>query len=242
MEDLKKINKGFNFMEINIIYEDNHIIVAEKPRGVLSQEDKTGDEDILTILKKYIKDKYNKPGNVFLGLVHRLDRSVGGVMVFARTSKAASRISEQIRNREFKKTYLAVVSGLIEDKANEMQDYLIKNPKNNTSSVVNERVSGAKKAILNYQVLESKENKTMVKINLQTGRHHQIRVQFSSRGYPLIGDIKYEGKNYKKSNERQGLALWSYEINFLHPTEKRQLTFRCEPPDQYPYNEFKIYN
>ena len=171
---------------INIIYEDNHLIVVEKPINIPTQEDNTKDKDLLTILKEYIKEKYNKPGNVYLGLVHRLDRPVGGIMVFARTSKAASRLSEQVRNKTFKKTYNAVVIGNIEN-TGKLKDYLLKDEKRNIVKVDEK----GKEAILNFKKLNFKDNMSLVEINLETGRSHQIRVQMSHHGYPLFGDQKY---------------------------------------------------
>ena len=164
---------------LKVIYEDNHIIVVEKTPNIPSQADKTGDIDMLTIVKDYIKEKYNKPGNVYLGLVHRLDRPVGGIMVFAKTSKAASRLSNQVREKVFKKKYLAVVDGKIEKQKGTLEDYLYKDERNNISKVVNEDKKNAKSAKLDYEVLKYNEvkNLSLVEINLHTGRHHQIRVQ-----------------------------------------------------------------
>ena len=165
---------------INIIYEDNHLLVVEKPINVPVQKDNSNDLDLLTMLKQYLKEKYNKPGNVYLGLVHRLDRPVGGIMVFAKTSKAASRLSEQIRNGTFNKKYLAIICGKVKDK-DTLEDYLLKDTKTNTVKVDKK----GKKSILNYKRLDYKEGLSLVEIELITGRSHQIRVQFSSRGYPL---------------------------------------------------------
>lgn len=209
---------------LNVIYEDNHIIVVEKPVNIASQADKTGDEDMITIIKSYLKEKYQKEGNVYLGLVHRLDRPVGGIMVFAKTSKAASRLSESIRTKDFKKTYLAVVNN--EGLKNEatFEDYLHKNEALNKSSVVSKEKSGAKLARLNYKVLKTFADLSLVEINLETGRHHQIRVQFSSRGNSLYGDQKY-GKGPANTQ----IALWAYKIEFKHPTRDEVLTFECMP-------------
>ena len=207
---------------INILYEDNHLLVVEKKVGVLSQSDGTNTHDMLTILKKYIKEKYNKPGNVYLGLVHRLDKNVGGVMVFAKTSKAARRLSEGIRNREFKKTYLAVCKGII-DSDGEYQDYLKR--EEYRSKVSNSK--DGKLASLNYQVLDTKDNNTLVKINLETGRHHQIRVQFSYHNHPLLGDEKYGSKG------KYSLALFAYKLEFTHPTTKEKLSFTLLPKEGY---------
>ena len=218
-------------IKLNILYEDNHIIVVEKPFNVLSQADNTGDVDMLTLVKKYIKEKYNKPGNVYLGLVHRLDRPVGGVMVFAKTSKAASRLSDQIRKNEFDKTYLAVVHGIIKEKEGTFKDYLKKNSDGNTV-VTNEK--NGKLSILHYKVLDinKEKNETLVKIKLETGRHHQIRVQFSSRGYPLCGD-----QRYGKMDNTQ-IALYACKLEFIHPVKREKISFSlCKPNLQY-FNDF----
>lgn len=213
-------------MDLKVLYEDNHIIVVEKPVNIPSQEDKTGDIDMLTIIKSYIKEKYNKPGEVYLGLVHRLDRPTGGVMVFARTSKAASRLSEQIRDKKFQKKYLAIVDGKMEENSGVMKDFLLKNEKTNMSKVVKEGTKNAKEAVLDYEVVKYNEeiNMSVVKITLHTGRHHQIRVQFASRNHSLSGDQKYGTRGRGK-----GLALWAYSLSFIHPTTKEEMTFECYP-------------
>ena len=212
--------------DIKVIYEDNHIIVVEKPVNIPSQGDKTGDEDMLSIIKKYLKEKYNKPGEVYLGLVHRLDRPTGGVMVFARTSKAASRLSEQIREKQMHKKYLCIVDGKMENTKGSMKDFLLKNEKTNTSKVVKEGTKNAKEAILDYEVVKYNEeiNMSVVKVDLHTGRHHQIRVQFSSRGHSLSGDQKYGTRGRGK-----GLALWAYSLSFLHPITKERIEFEDYP-------------
>ena len=211
---------------MKVIYEDNHIIVVEKMPNVPSQADKTEDEDMLTIIKKYLKEKYNKPGNVYLGLVHRLDRPVGGVMVFAKTSKAAARLSEQVRNKTFKKEYLVIVNGKMEQQSGILEDYLWKDEKNNTSYVVRENKKNAKKASLDYEVLkyDEEQNVSLLKVNLHTGRHHQIRVQLSSRGHSIYGDGKYHGRDSNKQ-----LCLWAYKLSFVHPTTKEEMTFTDLP-------------
>lgn len=212
--------------KLNIIYEDNHIIVVEKPVNIPSQGDKTGDIDMLTLVKRYIKQKYNKPGEVYLGLVHRLDRPVGGVMVFAKTSKAAARLSEQVRVKEFEKKYLVVVNGKMEKEQETLEDYLLKNEKNNMSKVVKEGTKNAKFASLDYEVLKYNEeiNLSVLKINLHTGRHHQIRVQLSSRGHSIYGDQKYGGRGHGKQ-----IALWAYELSILHPITKERMDFKILP-------------
>lgn len=211
---------------INVIHEDNHLLVVEKPINIPTQEDNTKDKDLLTILKKYIKEKYNKPGNVYLGLVHRLDRPVGGIMVFARTSKAASRLSEQVRNKTFKKTYNAVVIGDIEN-TGKLKDNLLKDEKRNIVKVD----KNGKEAILNFKKLNYKNNMSLVEINLETGRSHQIRVQMANHGYPLFGDQKYN----KTAKVGEQIALFAKKIEFIHPTTNELLTFELDLPNRYPF-------
>ena len=215
---------------INIIYEDNHLLVINKPINVPVQLDSSNDKDLLSILKEYLKEKYNKTGNVYLGLVHRLDRPVGGIMVFAKTSKAASRLSEQIRRKEFKKTYVAVVTGSLSDKAT-LKDKILKDQKTNIVKISDK----GKEAILDYEVICRKENLNLVKINLLTGRSHQIRVQFASRDNPLYGDQKYN----KEAKVGQQLALFAIELEFMHPTLKKTMKFKLELPNKYPFSIFK---
>ena len=222
---------------VKVIYEDNHLLVVEKPVNILSQGDDTNDKDMVNLLKNYVKEKYNKPGNVFIGLVHRLDRPVGGVMVFAKTSKAASRLSEQVRNKSFKKTYRAVIHGNMNKNEDTLKDYLYKNKKTNMVSVVNKNHKEAKNAELDYKTLQSKNNFSLVEIDLKTGRPHQIRVQFSSRKHPLFGDQRY-GQNLNKVGQQ--IALWSYKIEITHPTTKEPMEFICEPPKEYPWDLFNI--
>lgn len=220
--------------DLKILYEDNHIIVVVKEPGIPTQEDKTGDKDMLTIVKEYIKVKYNKPGNVYLGLVHRLDRMVGGVMVFAKTSKAASRISEYIRQKNVKKRYLAVVNGTlpVSDQKVELRNYLVKNERLNMSRVVDSTTKGSKEAILEYKVLKNftynGKDYSLVDIDLHTGRHHQIRLQFAHIGHPLYGDVKYGQKVNKVG---QNLALFSYYLSFFHPTKDEYLEFEFKPTE-----------
>ena len=226
--------------DLKILYEDNHIIVVVKEAKIPTQADKTGDLDMLTIIKQYIKEKYNKPGNVYLGLVHRLDRMVGGVMVFAKTSKAASRISEYIRQKNVKKRYLAIVNGTMEvsDKKIELRNYLIKNERLNMSKVVDKSVKDAKEAILEYKVIKNfkynQKDYSLVDVDLHTGRHHQIRLQFANIGHPLYGDIKYGQKVNKVG---QNLALFSYYLSFFHPTKDEYLEFKFLPNELETHDE-----
>lgn len=224
---------GYTSNNIKILYEDNHLLVVEKPANIASQQDETNDPDMLTLLKEDIKRRYNKPGEVFLGLVHRLDRPVGGAMVFARTSKAASRLSEQIRSRQFRKTYLAVVHGIPEKKSDTLRHYLLKNERTNTVKIVEKSVEGGKEAILDYTVLESVDGYSLLRVNLHTGRPHQIRVQLSAIGHPLYGDQKY-GESVNKHGQQ--IALWSVEIGLMHPTLKEEMVFKSQPPDKEPWN------
>lgn len=215
--------------KLNILYEDNHIIVVEKPVNIPSQADKTGDIDMLSLVKSYIKEKYKKPGDVYLGLVHRLDRPVGGIMVFARTSKAASRLSEQVRNKNFKKNYLVICDGKFENEMGTLQDYLLKNEKLNMSNVVKEGTKNSKLAILDYEVLKYNEeiNLSLVKINLHTGRHHQIRVQLANFEHSICGDQKYGIRGRGKQ-----ICLWAYELKFYHPITKGEMKFRVLPREE----------
>jgi 23S rRNA pseudouridine1911/1915/1917 synthase len=214
---------------INIIYEDNHLLVVEKPINVPVCEDDSKDEDLLNILKQYLKEKYNKPGNVYLGLIHRLDRPTSGVMVFAKTSKASSRLSEQVRTHKLKKGYYAVVEGKV-NKKDILIDKLLKDSKTNITKVD----KNGKDSILEYELIDYKNNYSLVKINLKTGRSHQIRVQFSSRNHPLYGDQKYN----KKALAGQQIALFAYSLEFIHPISKEVLKFSLPLPNRYPFNIF----
>ena len=216
---------------INIIYEDNHLLVVEKPINIPVQEDSSKDLDFLSMLKNYIKKRDNKPGNVYLGLLHRLDRPVGGIMVFAKTSKCASRLSEQIKKHLFKKTYFAVCLGKLENSAT-LVDYLLKDAKTNMV-IVNKN---GKEAILDYKLIEYKDGLSFVKIDLKTGRSHQIRVQFKSRGHALYGDQRYN-VNAKVGEQ---IALFASSISFNHPITNERLEFSLNLPNRYPWNKFNI--
>ena len=225
--------------KLKILYEDNHIIVVAKPPNTPSQGDKTEDIDMLTIIKDYIKEKYNKPGNVYLGLVHRLDRPVGGVMVFAKTSKAAARLSEQVREKVFKKEYLAIVDGKPEKLVGTLENYLLKNEKTNTSKVVAKETKNSKYAKLDYEVLKYNEeiNLSLLKILLHTGRHHQIRVQLANFGHSICGDQKYGTRGRGKQ-----ISLWAYKLTIEHPITKEEMTFKGLPDGIGPWVMIKDIN
>lgn len=219
--------------EIPIFYEDNHLLVVEKPANLPVQADSSGDDDLLNILKRYIGEKYNKPGAVYLGLVHRLDRPVGGVMVFAKTSKAASRLSETFRTHEQDRRYLAVVEGILA-KETELEDHLIKDSKSGMVKVVQTGTLGAKSARLITSPLAAKENLTLTEVRLFTGRSHQIRVQHAHINHPLWGDIRYgHGKPGRQ------IALWAYSITLTHPTLKTELRFVSKPKTSKAWKMFE---
>lgn len=214
---------------VDIIYEDNHILVVNKPINMPVQEDSSKDLDLLSYLKSYIKEKYNKPNNIYLGLVHRLDRPVGGVMVFAKTSKAASRLSNQISNNKVNKTYYCVIKNMTLKNEDTLIDYLYKDTKTNRVSVVSKDLG--KKSILHYNVIDKKDDFSLVKVDLETGRSHQIRIQFASRNNPLFGETRYS-TNTKKNQ----LALFSKKLCITHPTLKEEMCFEIDLPDFYPFN------
>lgn len=220
-------------MKINILYEDNHLLVVEKPVNIPVQEDSSRDQDLLTILKEDIKVRYNKPGNVYLALVHRLDRPVGGVMVFAKTSKAASRLSDVIRKNQLERKYLAVVRGTPKKEKAKLEHYLYKDTKRNIVRSVPENYKGAKKAILEYELLGSREGLSLLSVKLHTGRSHQIRVQLSTIGHPLFGDQKY---GQQQNQVGQQIALWANVLEFPHPTTKELVSVQSPTPNEYPWN------
>ncbi|MFV0550815.1 MAG: RluA family pseudouridine synthase [Anaerorhabdus sp.] len=220
---------------INILFEDNHLLVVEKPVNIPIQEDDSKDKDLLTLLKDDLKVRYDKPGNVYLGLVHRLDRPVGGVVVFAKTSKAASRLSEQVRTHAFKKIYHAILCTTNLPSEGKLIDYLIKDEKKNMVQVTNEKNPKGKKAILRYTILSKKEDLSCAKIELETGRSHQIRVQFASRKAPLWADQRYNP--HPKENGQ--IALWATSLTLIHPVTKEEMTFISNPPSTYPWSLFK---
>ena len=220
-------------MNIPILYEDNHLIIVEKPVNMPVQADQSQDLDLLTYIKADIKERYNKPGNVYVGLIHRLDRPVGGAIVFAKTSKAASRMADLLRKQEINRTYLAVVRGKVIRRQGRLTDFVWKDRQKNEVYVVHKHKEGAKKAVLDYTLIESKQDVSLVKVQLQTGRSHQIRVQMKQLGHPLYGDQKY-GQHVNKRGQQ--IALWSHTISFIHPVKREEIQVICSPPKVNPWN------
>lgn len=223
--------------DLVVLYEDNHVIVVLKPQNVPCCEDETKDMDLLSVVKQHVKIRENKPGNVYVGLVHRLDRVTGGVMVFAKSSKAASRLSDQMREGDFEKKYMAVLASVPEEKNAILRHYIKKNPINNMVYVCGQTVEGAKFCELEYRILQTEKNLALAKVILHTGRTHQIRVQMSAIGCPVYGDMRYGGEKAVKGN----LALWATSLAFTHPVSKERLVFKIEPPiENSPWDLFDI--
>ncbi|MDE6273834.1 MAG: RluA family pseudouridine synthase [Clostridiales bacterium] len=223
--------------ELTILHEDNHVIVVYKPQNLASCPDESGDDNLLDRVKRYIKTAYNKPGNVFVGLVHRLDRPTGGVMVFAKTSKAAARLTEQMKSGDFEKRYLAVLCGTLSPDHGTLTGYLKKNTVNNMVYLSTQGTDGAKFASLDYNIIERTENFSLADIKLHTGRSHQIRVQMAGIAHPVYGDMRYGGEYAVKGK----LALWAYSLTFTHPVSGERLRFVLEPPaDETPWKRFDI--
>ena len=232
----KPAKAGKNSTDLFVLYEDNHIIVAIKPQNIPSQSDISGDEDMLSKVKKYVKEKYNKEGDAYIGLVHRLDRPTGGIMVFARTSKAAERLSNQIKNNQMHKTYYAVTSKVPQLKSDTLINYLKKDEKNNIVKIAPQSEQGAKRAELSYRVLQTKDDFALLEVKLVTGRSHQIRVQLAGINCPLYGDNKY-GK--EKNMQSTNLGLWAGRLELTHPVTKQKMTFACPPElDAKPWSYF----
>lgn len=224
------------YKDLQIVFEDNHLLVAVKPVDVPVQADESGDPDMLSMLKQYLVEKYDKPGDAYLGLVHRLDRPTGGVMVFAKTSKAAARLCQSIRDGEMEKRYLAIVEGSPRYKADKLTCYLKKFSDTNTVKIVPSLTDGAKYAELDYRVLQSKNDLSLLLVNLITGRGHQIRVQMAGMGTPIVGDKRYgNGERLKLP-----LCLWAAELRLCHPVSGKQMTFRVYPPDAAPWTMFDV--
>ena len=220
---------------IPVLLEDNHVLGVVKPVNIPVQEDASGDLDMLTLLKQDLKIRHDKPGNVFLGLVHRLDRPVGGAMVFAKTSKGASRLSDAVRTHSIRKTYAAVTNGVPREREGRLVHYLLKDERSNTVTAVAKGTPGAKEAILDYSVLADDGKRALVRVELHTGRSHQIRVQMSSLGCPLYGDQKY-GASQTKPGEQ--IALWSVRLRFPHPITKESTLLISMPPATAPWTQW----
>ena len=213
---------------LEVLFEDNHLIIINKQSGDIVQGDKTGDTPLSEIVKAYIKDKYNKPGNVFLGVVHRLDRPTTGVVVFAKTSKSLERFNKMLRDKKVDKTYWAVVKNKPQKDEDTLTGYLIKNPKNNKSTSYSSEIEGGKKATLHYKVLKSLDNYHLIEVDLETGRHHQIRCQLAVIGSPIKGDLKY---GFDRSNKDASIHLHARKIQFTHPVTKEQITILAPTPN-----------
>ncbi len=223
--------------ELVVLYEDNQIVVVIKPQNVPTMPDESKDEDMLSKVKAYIKEKYNKPGEAFIGLVHRLDRPTGGIMVFARNSKSAKRLSEQFASHDVEKVYYAITNGVVKIKNQKLLNYLKKDEKENIVKIVPMSEQGAKKAELVYDYLEDNGNQSLLQVRILTGRSHQIRLQLSNIGYPLVGDVKY-GKA-KGSTSR--LGLWAGKLSFTHPTTKEKMVFMaCPDMEKEPWKNFRL--
>ena len=221
---------------LQVIFEDNHIIIINKRAGDIVQGDKTGDTPLSDIVKQYIAVKYNKKGNVFLGVVHRLDRPTSGIVIFARTSKALERLNKMLREKKITKTYWAIVKNRPEKEKDTLTHYLKKNPKNNKSTVFSKEIAGSKKAILHYNLKKELDNYFLLEIDLETGRHHQIRAQLAIIKCPIKGDLKYGAK---RSNPDGGISLHAREIEFIHPVSKENIHLTANVPEGVIWEECK---
>ncbi|MEZ4797694.1 MAG: RNA pseudouridine synthase [Flavobacteriaceae bacterium] len=216
-----------NKSNLQVLYEDNHIIIVNKRAGDIVQGDKTGDTPLSDVVKEYLKDKYNKPGNVYLGVTHRLDRPTTGIVVFAKTSKVLPRLNKMFSDKKINKTYWAIVKEKPQKEKDTLTQWLKKNPKNNKSTAYNNEIKDSKKAILHYEVIKHLNNYNLLEINLETGRHHQIRCQLASIGSPIKGDLKY---GFDRSNNDASIHLHSRKIEFIHPVSKEQITVVAPTP------------
>ncbi len=220
---------------LSILYEDNHLLVINKSPGILVQSDKTKDISLLEICKKYIKKKYDKKSNVFLGLVHRIDRPASGTILFAKSSKSLSRLNNKFKLRKVKKTYWAIVHGLVNIKEKKLTHWLLKKPKQNKSFAYKKEVNLSKKSILHFKKIHSFKSYTLLEINLETGRHHQIRTQLSSIGYPIKGDLKYGAS---RSNKNKSIHLHCRSIELFHPVNKKLYKWTAPLPKDALWNAF----
>lgn len=221
---------------MQVLYEDNHIIIVYKQSGEIVQGDKTGDKPLSETIKEWIKEKYAKPGNVFLGVVHRLDRPVSGIVVFAKTSKALSRLNNMFRNGEVRKTYWAMVQTAPNMPEATLTNWLVRNEKQNKSYVYNNEMPNAKQAILKYKTIGQTEHYTLLEVNLLTGRHHQIRCQLAAMGCPIKGDLKYGAR---RSNPDGSISLLSHKVEFIHPVSKQKIVVVSPLPTEKVWNNFR---
>ena len=221
---------------LQILFEDNQIIIVNKRAGDITKGDKTGDKPLSDVVKEYIKVKYNKPGNIYLGVVHRLDRPTSGVIIFAKTSKSLERLNKMLRKKEIQKTYWAVVKIPPKEIRKTLIDFLKKNPKNNKSSVYKKEIDGSKRAVLHYQVIKKLDNYTLLEIGLETGRHHQIRAQLSAIGSPIKGDLKY---GFERSNKDGSIHLHARKIEFIHPVRKEMICITAPTHNEVIWNACK---
>lgn len=222
---------------LQVLFEDNHLIAVNKPVGVPVQGDITGDTPLIDVVSEYIKVKYDKPGNVYIGLVHRVDRPVSGVVLFAKTSKALARMNEVFQSRQVKKTYLAIVAEAPKEIKGTLEHYLVKDTEKNKSFAYNKSGKGAKKAVLSYELIGRSQNYSLLKIDLETGRHHQIRCQLAKIGSPIKGDLKYGSP---RSNPNGGISLHAYKLEFEHPVKKANVVITAPlPTDDVLWREFK---
>jgi 23S rRNA pseudouridine1911/1915/1917 synthase len=220
---------------MTVIYEDNHIIAVNKTCSEIVQGDKTGDVPLSEMIKHYLKDKYNKQGNVFCGVVHRLDRPVSGVVLFARTGKALERLNEMFRNSEIRKIYWAIVKNPPPKTEERLEHYLVRNEKQNKSYAYDMQKKEAKKSVLSYKTIGKSDNYTLLEINLETGRHHQIRCQLAKIGCPVKGDLKY---GFARSNPNGGISLHARQVEFIHPVSKQNIIITAEVPNEKLWGEF----
>ena len=222
---------------MTVVYEDNHIIVVNKTSSEIVQGDKTGDIPLSETVKRYLKEKYQKPGNVFVGVTHRLDRPVSGLVVFAKTSKALSRLNEMFKNSEVKKTYWAIVKECPRELEGELVHYLVRNEKQNKSYAYDKEVPDSKKAILHYRLIARSQNYNLLEVDLKTGRHHQIRCQLAKMGCPIKGDLKY---GFARSNPDGSICLHARRISFIHPVSKEQIDLEAPVPPGSLWNGFSF--
>jgi 23S rRNA pseudouridine1911/1915/1917 synthase len=218
---------------LQVLFEDNHIIIINKRAGDITQGDKTGDKPLSDVVKEYVKDKYNKPGNVFIGTVHRLDRPTSGIVIFARTSKALERLNKMLRDKTINKTYWALVKNTPKKESDTLIDFLKKDTKKNKSFVYKKEIEGSKKATLHYKTIKKLDNYSLLEIDLETGRHHQIRTQLSYIGSPIKGDLKY---GFDRSNKDGSISLHARKIEFIHPVTKENVSLIAPTPDDVIWN------